>query len=177
MFAFLEKEANREMTTTQINKQIVTSGIIGSKRKSKLGIASTICLAKLHDERSDDEVVIPIHGNFKNRPERIVEILRVIDMELENGYTPLLIHCKNGRDRSPTIAALYLYYKGKFDDFASALDYVKGKNSAIKPKQAFVDFIGEQVLHLISSDGEGKEMRRAPKEAVHSKATVPEKEA
>lgn len=163
------------MTTTQINKQITTSGIIGNKKKAKIGIASTICLAKKHDARSNDELIIPIHGSFKNRPERIVEILKVIDMELENGYAPLLIHCKNGRDRSPTIAALYLFYKGKFDDFDSALDYVKGKNSAIKPKAAFVDFIGDQVLHLLDSE-DPKEMRKASREP-HSKAPSSEKAA
>lgn len=152
------------MTTTQINKQIVTSGIIANKKKSKLGIVSTVCLAKRHDSRGN-EVVIPIHGSFKNRPERIVEILRVIDMELENGYAPLLIHCKNGQDRSPTIAALYLYYKGKFDDFESALQYVKGKNTSIKPKDSFVNFVEEQVLPLLESDQESKEMHKAPKEA------------
>jgi len=165
------------MTTTQINKQIVTSGVIGSKKKAKLGIASTICLAKRHDAKTRDEVVIPIHGTFKNRPERIVEILKVIDMELENGYAPLLIHCKNGQDRSPTIAALYLFYKGKFDDFDAALDYVKGKNSSIKPKKAFVDFIGEQVLHLLDSEESGKEIRKAARGDSHTKAAAPEKEA
>jgi protein-tyrosine phosphatase len=165
------------MAVTQINKQLVTSGIIGSKKKAKLGIVSTICLAKKHNARSDDEVVIPIHGNFKNRPERIVEILRVIDMELENGYAPLLIHCKNGKDRSPSMAALYLFYKGKFDDFSAALKYVEGKNNSIKPKKAFVNFIEEQVLHLLDSDS-GKEMRKATREAAaHSKTAVPEKEA
>jgi len=162
------------MTTTQINKQIMTSGVIGSKKKAKLGIVSTICLAKEHDSKSNDELVIPIHGSFKNRPERIVEILKVIDLELENGYAPLLIHCKNGRDRSPTIAALYLFYKGKFDDFDAALEYVKGKNSAIKPKTAFVNFIGDQVLHLLDSEEDGKEMRKAARES-HGKATATEK--
>ena len=165
------------MTTTQINKQIVTSGIISPKKKAKLGVVSTICLAKKHDAGNNDEVVIPIHGNFKNRPERIVEILKVIDMELENGYAPLLIHCRNGKDRSPTIAALYLFYKGKFDDFASALKYVEGKNSSIKPKKAFVGFVEDQVLHLLDSDS-GKEIRKATREAAaHSKASLPEKEA
>jgi protein-tyrosine phosphatase len=148
--------------------------MIGNKKKSKMGIVSTICLAKRHNARTD-EVVIPIHGSFKNRPERIVEILKVIDMELENGYAPLLIHCKNGRDRSPSIAALYLFYKGKFDDFDSALEYVKGKNSSIKPKGAFVDFIGDQVLHLLDSE-EGKEMHKAPREG-HSKTPPAEKTA
>jgi protein-tyrosine phosphatase len=171
------KISEQEMTTTQINKQIVTSGIIGSKKKAKLGVVSTICLAKKHDAGNNDEVVIPIHGNFKNRPERIVEILKVIDMELENGYAPLLIHCRNGKDRSPTMAALYLFYKGKFDDFASALKYVEGKNSSIKPKKAFVAFVEDQVLHLLDSDV-GRETRKATREAAsHSKAAVPEKEA
>jgi len=165
------------MTTTQINKQIITAGSIGRKKKSKLGIVSTICLAKKHDARSNDEVVIPIHGSFKNRPERIVEILKVIDMELENGYAPLLIHCKNGQDRSPSIAALYLFYKGKFDDFDAALDYVKGKNSAIKPKQSFVDFIQDQVLHLLDSDHEGKEMHSKTAKESHAKAASQEKTA
>lgn len=158
------------MTTTQISKQIVTSGVMGKKKKAKLGIASTICLAKRHNARSGDEVVIPIHGTFKNRPERIVEILRVIDMELENGYTPLLIHCRNGQDRSPVIAALYLFYKGKFDDFTSALDYVKGKNPAIKPKKAFVGFVQDQVLHLLDSTQEGRELHKGAKET-HQKTT------
>lgn len=162
------------MTTTQINKQIVTSGIIGSKKKAKLGIVSTVCLAKNHG--SNGEVVIPIRGNFKNRPERIVEILKVIDMELENGYAPLLIHCKSGRDKSPTLAALYLFYKGKFDDFDSALEHVKAKNSAIKPKESFVNFIQEQVLQLLESDEEGKELHKASKEA-HVKATASDKTA
>lgn len=162
------------MTTTQINKQIVTSGIIGNKKKTKLGIVSTVCLAKSHG--ANDEVVIPIYGSFKNRPERIVEILRVIDMELENGYAPLLIHCKNGRDRSPTLAALYLFYKGKFDDFDSALEHVKAKNSSIKPKDSFVNFIQEQVLHLLDSDQEGKELHKASKEA-HAKTPTSEKAA
>jgi len=165
------------MTTTQINKQILTSGSIGPKKKAKLGVMSTVCLAKRHNARTNDEVVIPIHGNFKNRPERIVEILKVIDMELENGYAPLLIHCKNGKDRSPTMAALYLFYNGKFDDFGSALKYVEGKNSAIKPKKAFVSFIQDQVLHLLDTDS-GKETRKATREAAaHSKAPLPEKEA
>jgi protein-tyrosine phosphatase len=159
------------MTTTQINKQIVTAGVLGKKRKAKLGIMSTVCLAKKHDSRSNDEVVIPIHGSFKNRPDRIVEILKVIDMELENGYAPLLIHCKNGQDRSPTVAALYLFYKGKFDDFDAALEYVKSKNSAINPKKPFVEFIQEQVIHLLDSD----QMHKAPKE-VH-KASTSEKAA
>jgi len=162
------------MTTTQISKQIVTSGIIGKKKKAKLGIVGTICLAKNHG--ANDEVVIPIHGSFKNRPERIVEILKVIDMELENGYAPLLIHCKNGKDRSPTMAALYLYYKGKFDDFESALEHVKSKNNAIKPKKAFVEFIGEQVLHLLDSEEAGKELRKVPREA-HPKVSTPERDA
>jgi protein-tyrosine phosphatase len=165
------------MTTTLINKQIVTSGIISPKKKAKLGVVSTICLAKKHDAGNNDEVVIPIHGNFKNRPERIVEILKVIDMELENGYAPLLIHCRNGKDRSPTMAALYLFYKGKFDDFASALKYVEGKNSSIKPKKAFVAFVEDQVLHLLDSDV-GRETRKATREAAgHSKPAAPEKEA
>jgi len=143
------------LTTTQINRQILTSGVIGAKKKAKLGVASTICLAKRHDARTKDEVVIPIHGSFKNRPERIVEILKVMDLEIENGYVPLLLHCKNGRDRSPTMAALYLFYKGKFDDFDSALEHVKSKNSAIKPKKAFVEFISDHVLQLIDSEDAG----------------------
>ena len=163
------------MTTTQINKQIITAGSIGNKKKSKLGVVSTICLAKKHDARTNDEVVIPIHGSFKNRPERIVEILKVIDMELENGYAPLLIHCKNGQDRSPAIAALYLFYKGKFDDFDAALDYVKGKNPSIKPKSNFVEFIQEQVLHLLDSDAEVKEMHNKASKESHSKTAQPEK--
>jgi len=164
------------LTTTQINKQILTSGIVSKKKKAKLGVVSTICLAKSHDARTKDEVVIPIHGNFKNRPERIVEILKVIDMEMENGYAPLLIHCKNGSDRSPTIAALYLFYKGKFDDFASALENVKSKNSAIKPKKAFVEFINEQVLHLIDSEDSGKDLRKNQRDS-HPKSAVTEKTA
>jgi protein-tyrosine phosphatase len=162
------------MTTTQINKQILTSGIVSQKKKTKLGVVSTICLAKTHDSRINDEVVIPIHGSFKNRPERIVEILKVIDMEIENGYAPLLIHCKNGRDRSPTIAALYLFYKGKFDDFDSALEHVKSKNSSIKPNKGFVKFIGEQVLHLIDSEDTGKDLRKSQRES-HTKQAVSEK--
>jgi len=164
------------LTTTQINKQILTSGVVSQKKKLKLGVVSTICLAKTHDARTNDEVVIPIHGSFKNRPERIVEILKVIDMEIENGYAPLLIHCKNGRDRSPTIAALYLFYKGKFDSFDNALEHVKSKNSSIKPKKAFVEFIGEQVLHLIDSEDTGKELRKNQRDT-HPKPAVTEKQA
>jgi protein-tyrosine phosphatase len=166
-----------KLTTTQINKQLITSGIIGKKKKAKLGVVSTICLAKRHDARTNDELVIPIHGTFKNRPERIVEILKVIDLELENGYAPLLIHCKNGEDRSPTMAALYLFYKGKFDDFDGALNYVKGKNASIKPKTAFVSFIQEQVLHLLDSEENGKsELHKSAREG-HAKAPAPEKSA
>ncbi len=165
------------MTTTQISKQILTSGNLGPKKKSKLGVMSAICLAKRHNAKTNDEVVIPIHGNFKNRPERIVEILKVIDMELENGYAPLLIHDRTGKDRAPVMAALYLFYKGKFNDFEASLKYVEGKNSAIKPKKAFVGFIEDQVLQLLDTD-EGKETRRATREAAaHTKANPPEKEA
>jgi hypothetical protein len=158
------------MAITQINRQIITSGVINAKKKAKLGVASTICLAKKHDAHTKGEVVIPIHGSFKNRPERIVEILKVMDLEIANGYVPLLIHCKNGRDRSPTMAALYLFYKGKFDDFDSALEHVKSKNAAIKPKKAFVEFISDQVLHLIDSDDASKEMGKS-----HGKSAVAEK--
>ena len=164
------------MTTTQINRQIITSGVIGSKKKAKLGIASTICLAKKHDARTQDEVVIPIHGSFKNRPERIVEILKVMDLEIGNGYVPLLLHCKNGRDRSPTMAALYLFYKGKFDDFEAALEHIKSKNAAIKPKKAFVEFISDQVLHLIDSEDATKDIGKNHREA-HVKSSVSEKTA
>jgi hypothetical protein len=160
--------------TTQINKQIVTSGTLSNRRKTKLGVVSTICLAKRNDSRSNVELVIPIHGSFKNRPERIVEILKIIDMELENGYAPLLIHDKNGKDRSPTIAALYLFYKGKFDDFDSALEHVKSKNESIKPKKAFVDFIEDQVLQLLDSNADGKEARKSE---AHAKVSAAEKSA
>ena len=103
-----------------------------------------------------------------------MEILKVIDMEIENGYAPLLIHCKNGRDRSPTIAALYLFYKGKFDDFDSALEHVKSKNHSIKPNKEFVKFIGEQVLHLIDSEDTGKDLRKSQRDS-HAKQAATEK--
>ena len=65
-------------------------------------------------------------------------------MEIENGYTPLLLHCEKGtRPVSPTMAALYLYYKGRFDDFDAALEFVRAKHRKIKPKKIFVKFIKE----------------------------------
>jgi len=161
------------MTITHVNRQIITAGLLGKKQKKELGVVSTVCLSKAHGRKTLGEVIIPIHGSFKNRPERIIEILKVIDMEIDNGYTPLLIHCKNGQDRSPTIAALYLYYKGKFDDFDSALDFVKQKSDGqIEPKKMFLKFVKDEVIPALDSSmstlkeaGSGKSRERRVSEA------------
>ncbi|MFI5422223.1 MAG: dual specificity protein phosphatase family protein [Nitrososphaerales archaeon] len=140
------------MTTTRINKQIYTAGLLNKKRKKELGIVSSISLIKERPKKVGEEIVLPVNGDFDNRPERILEILKLIDMEIENGYTPLLVHCEKGHDRSPTIAALYLYYKGRFDDFDAAMEFVRAKHRKIKPKKTFVKFIKEQVLPKLDED-------------------------
>ncbi|MDA4131317.1 MAG: hypothetical protein OK457_11150 [Thaumarchaeota archaeon] len=149
------------MTTTRINKQIFTSGILSAKRKKELGIVSAVSLIKEHPKKIGEEIIFPVNGDFDNRPERIVEIMKVIDMEIENGYTPLLLHCEKGHDRSPTLAALYLYYKGRFDDFDAALEFVKAKHRKIKPKKVFVQFIKEEVLPKLDSEDASKASSRA----------------
>jgi len=126
-----------------------------------LGVVSTISLVKEHPKKIGEEIIFPVNGDFDNRPERIVEIMKVIDMEIENGYTPLLLHCEKGHDRSPTLAALYLYYKGRFDDFDAALEFVKAKHRKIKPKKVFVQFIKEEVLPKLDSEEESKASAKA----------------
>jgi protein-tyrosine phosphatase len=159
------------LTTTRINKQIFTSGILSAKRKKKLGVVSTISLVKEHPKKIGEEIIFPVNGDFDNRPERIVEIMKVIDMEIENGYTPLLLHCEKGHDRSPTLAALYLYYKGRFDDFDAALEFVKAKHQKIKPKKVFVQFIKEDVLPKLDSEDGSKASSKAHSE--RSRVLVP----
>jgi protein-tyrosine phosphatase len=144
------------LTTTQINKQIIVSGVLNKKQKKELGIVSSISLVKELSKKVGEEVVFPVNGDFDNRPERIIEVLKVIDMEIENGYTPLLLHCEKGHDRSPTMAALYLYYKGRFDDFDAALEFVRAKHRKIKPKKVFVKFIKEAVLPKLDSEDNTK---------------------
>ncbi|MDA4112195.1 MAG: dual specificity protein phosphatase family protein [Thaumarchaeota archaeon] len=144
------------MTVTRINKQIFTSGVMSTKKKMDLGVVSAISLIKNHPKKIGEEIVFPVNGDFDNKPERILEILKVIDMEIENGYTPLLLHCRKGQDRSPTVAALYLYHKGKFESFDEALEFIRAKNQKIKPKKLFVKFIKEEVLPKLDSEDQSK---------------------
>ena len=141
------------MTTTRVNESIFTSGIISQKKKQKLGVASVVSLTDEvpRKKRIPGEIVFPLNTDFRNPPERIIEILHVIDMQIRNGYAPILVHCEHGHDRSPAVVATYLYCKGDFSSFDRALEHIKSMNPKIKPKKEFVSFIKDEALPLLET--------------------------
>jgi protein-tyrosine phosphatase len=149
------------MTTTRITKNLYTAGLLPRKKKQKLGIASVLSLTDEvpKKKRMAGEIVFPLNNDYRNPPERIVEILHVVDMQIRNGYTPVLVHCEHGHDRSPTVAAAYLYYKGKFPSFDRALEHVERINPKIKPKKEFVSFVKEEVIPIIDANRRKAEPR------------------
>jgi protein-tyrosine phosphatase len=144
------------MTVTIINNELITSGLLSARKKDKLGIIGALSLCEADPKKTQGEIVIPLHNNMDNLPGRVLEILKVIDMELEMKHRPFLIHCEHGRDRSPTIAALFLYYSGKFHSFTAALRFVQSRNLKLKPKKEFVKFIEEEVVPLIHKRTNGR---------------------
>lgn len=141
-----------------ITKDLVTSGVMSKKKKDKLGISTAISLTD-QVKLKKGEIVFPLKSDSENEPERIIEILHVIDLQMKYGYSPVLIHCAHGVDRSPTVAALYLFYKRKFPSFDKALDFVKSKNKKVQPKKEFVNFIRKKVVPLVSSRGKSKNLK------------------
>jgi hypothetical protein len=141
------------MTVTYVTSQIITSGLLSKRQMEKVGARAIISLTNRRSRRSTsaDEIVFPLNENWENPPERIIEILQVIDTELRFGRAPVLIHCDHGEDRSPTIAALYLYYSDRFNDFFDAVDFVKSRNKKIKLKKRFLSSVADRVLPLLAT--------------------------
>ncbi len=73
-----------------------------------------------------------------------------MDKQIKAKNTPILVMCRGGISRSPTIAALYLFYSHKFKTFDDALEYVGKKSSMIQINYDLVDFIKKEVLPLIA---------------------------
>lgn len=44
-----------------------------------------------------------------------------------SGGGAVLVHCIFGQSRSVTVAALYLYYAGRFGSFDAALEFIRGR--------------------------------------------------
>ncbi len=140
---------SQHMPTTLITEDLVTSGVMSKRKKDKLGISTAISLTD-QVKLKKGEIVFPLKSDSENEPERIIEVLHVVDLQMKYGYTPVLIHCEHGVDRSPTVAALYLYYKRKFPTFDKALEFVKSRNKKIEPKREFVNFIRRKVVPLVN---------------------------
>jgi Dual specificity phosphatase, catalytic domain len=164
------------LTVTIINGDLITSGPLTPKKKEKLGVLSALSVAETRPKKLSGEIVFPLHNNMDNKPGRILEVLKVIDMELKLGHKPFLIHCEHGHDRSPTIAALYLYYSRNSPSFRSALKFVESKNPKVKPKKEFVKFIDKEVAPIIRknlSKSEKKKKRRRMSKQGQSKKGEP----
>lgn len=95
-----------------------------------------------------DECHPIIDGYGENKPKQFIKILESIDKQIKAKNTPILIMCKGGISRSPTIAALYLFYSHKFKNFDEALEYVSKKSSLISVNYDLVDFIKKEVIPL-----------------------------
>lgn len=91
----------------------------------------------------------PISNDAYNDPKSFIEILKKIDWNVKKGNTPVFISCQMGMSRSPTIAALYLYYSKKYPSFDDALYFVMQKSKVAMPNPELVDFVKDKVLPLL----------------------------
>ena len=58
------------------------------------------------------------------------------------------LHCHAGINRTPVISALVLMRLGVFDDFDSALEYIKRRRPCVEPGKKLTEFVKNEVLPI-----------------------------
>ena len=135
----------------KITDEIFTSGKTSDSDVAHNKIKYVIYIsASPLDFKADEDHPI-IDGWGKNKPKQFIEILESIDKQIKARNTPVLIMCKGGISRSPTIVALYLFYNHRFKSFDDALEYVKTKSNVAQFNLGLIDFIKKEVIPLFRS--------------------------
>jgi hypothetical protein len=133
----------------KITDEIYTSGKTTQAALAHSKIKYVIYLSDSPSDFKADECLPIIDGYGENKPRQFIKILEAIDRQIKAKNTPILIMCKGGISRSPTIAALYLFYSHKFKSFDESLEYVSKKSSLISVNYELVDFIKKEVIPLM----------------------------
>jgi len=137
------------MTIIKITDKIYVSGLVSLKAKQESGIRYAINLSGQRHKDAGAEKQFRLIDGRGNKSERIVKLLEIIDLRIKHQKYPLLIHCAQGKSRSPAIIALYLVYRGRFSSFEKAVDYVASINPGTQPNQNLIDFLRKEVIPLI----------------------------
>ena len=132
----------------KITDEIFTSGKTSKLEITLKNIKYIIYLSDSPLDFKADEQYPIIDGYHDNKPKRFIEILKSMDKQIKAKNTPILIMCRGGISRSPTITALYLFYSHNFKTFDEALEYVGKKSSLIQINYDLVDFIKKEVIPL-----------------------------
>jgi hypothetical protein len=132
--------------TTKITNELYISGKETKEAVARNKIKHIIYVSASPLDFKIDENHPIIDGWGENKPEQFIKILKSIDKQIIAKNTPILVMCKGGISRSPTIVALYLFYNGTFSSFDEALEYVGKKSSLIQMNYDLVDFIKRNVI-------------------------------
>ncbi len=132
----------------KITDEIFTSGKTSELKVNLKEIKYVIYLSNSPLEFKTDESYQIIDGWGENKPKQFIKILESIDKQIKAKNTPILVMCRGGISRSPTIVALYLFYIHKFKSFDEALEYVGKKSSLIQFNYDLIDFIKKEVIPL-----------------------------
>lgn len=138
----------------KITEEIFTSGKTTKANLAKHKIRYCIYLSNSPSDFKVDESYPIIDGYGENKPSVFIKLLEGIDKQIKAKNTPLLIMCRGGISRSPTITALYLFYNHQFRTFDEALEYVGKKSSLISLNYDLIDFIKKKVIPLLNSANE-----------------------
>lgn len=97
------------------------------------------------------DATIPIADGYdNNKAEQIICILKEIDKARKEGKIPIFLMCHTGISRSPTVAALYLYYVHDFSTFDEPFGALwileKTCTQFVNPNPKLVEFIKKNVI-------------------------------
>ena len=131
---------------TKITEELYISGKETKEAVAHSKIKYCINISGIPVEYKVDEVLSLADSYEKNDAQKFIKVLDSIDRQVKAKKTPVLIMCHAGVSRSPTIAALYLFYNHTFQSFDEALEYVTKKSKIARPNPSLVDFIKRNVI-------------------------------
>jgi len=137
---------------TKITDELYISGKETKEAVAHHKIRYCIYLSNSPSDFKVDESYPIIDGYGENKPSVFIKLLEGIDKQIKAKNTPLLIMCRGGISRSPTITALYLFYNHQFRTFDEALEYVDKKSSLISLNYDLIDFIKSQVIPKLEKE-------------------------